>query len=275
MKSLEDVYKDGENLLCKSEITDAKLDAWYLMEYVFHINRIEYYMNPKKDIDDSLYEKYMRYIKERAKHIPLQHIIGVAEFMGMEYIVSPDVLIPRQDTECLILEVLKYANNKSVLDMCTGSSCIITSLAKLCHLKCAVGVDISLRALEIAKKNIKKHNVNVELIQSNLFDRIEGRFDIIVSNPPYIKSEVINELMPEVKDHEPITALDGFEDGLYFYREIIKVAKNYLTEGGMIFFEIGHDQGDEVKRLLEESDYHSVQILKDLAGLDRVVFANL
>lgn len=275
MRTLEDTYKEGEEILRINHIEDAKIDAWYLLEYVFHINKVEYYMNSKKVINSDSYDKYINYINTRAKHIPLQHIIGVSEFMGMEFVVSSDVLIPRQDTECLVTEVMKYANNKSVLDMCTGSGCIIISLDKLCNLTSALGVDISDKALNIAKENNKRLNAKVELIQSDLFDKIDRRFDIIVSNPPYIKSDIIKDLMPEVKDYEPLTALDGMEDGLYFYREIIQVAKNYLTDNGMIFFEIGHDQGSEVKDLLEKSDFHSIYIIKDLSGLDRVVYASV
>jgi release factor glutamine methyltransferase len=275
MRTLEDTYKEGAEILSINHIEDAKIDAWYLLEYVFHINKVEYYMNSKKVIESDSYDKYINYINKRAMHIPLQHIIGVSEFMGMEFVVSPDVLIPRQDTECLVTEVMKYANNKSVLDMCTGSGCIIISLQKLCNLTDALGVDISEKALNIAEQNNQRLNSNVELIQSDLFDKIDRRFDIIVSNPPYIKSDIIKDLMPEVKDHEPLTALDGMDDGLYFYRKIINVAKNYLTDNGMIFFEIGHDQGNEVKDLLEKSDFHSIYIIKDLTGLDRVVYASV
>lgn len=274
MKTLAEVLQSGKCILSGNNIEEAEIDAWYLMEYVFHISRVDYLLESNKEINEIDYEKYIACIEQRAKHIPLQHIIGVTEFMGLEFFVNENVLIPRQDTECLVEEVMKVASHKSVLDMCTGSGCIITSLSKLCNLKEAVGVDISEKALEVAKKNIEKHSVNVELIESNLFDKIERRFDIIVSNPPYIKSHIIENLMPEVREHEPILALDGMEDGLYFYKKIIKDAKDYLTEHGMIFFEIGHDQGREVKDLLEASNFSSIKIIKDLAGLDRVVIGS-
>lgn len=272
--TLAQTFELGKKLLNENEIPDANLDAWYLMEHVFHVNKAQYYINAEKKIKEPLYQKYIELIKMRATKYPLQYIIGTQEFMGLNFIVNEDVLIPRQDTEILVEEVMKYATGKSVLDMCTGSSCIITSLAILCKLKKAVGVDVSKKALEIAKKNVQNHNVDVELIHSDLFEQVTGKYDIIVSNPPYIPSKVIDGLMPEVKDHEPILALDGMEDGLYFYTKIIDQAKIYLEKKGLIFFEIGHDQGIQVKDLLEESGFVDIKVIQDYAGLDRVVCAH-
>lgn len=272
--TLAQTFELGKKLLNESEIPDANLDAWYLMEHVFHVNKAQYYINADKKINETLYHKYLDLIKMRISKCPLQYIIGTQEFMGLDFIVNEHVLIPRQDTEILVEEVMKYATDKSVLDMCTGTSCIITSLAKLCNLKKALGVDVSEKALEIAHKNVAFHKVDVQLIHSDLFENITGKYDIIVSNPPYIPTKVIEGLMPEVKDHEPILALDGMEDGLYFYNKIIKQAETYLEEKGSIFFEIGHDQGSQVRDILEDCGFVDIEVIKDYAGLDRVVCAH-
>ena len=158
-----------------------------------------------------------------------------------------------------------------ILDMCTGSGCILLSLLKLGKDLKGVGVDVSEEALNVAKKNQENLQVEASFVQSNLFEHVEGTFDIIVSNPPYIKTEVIEELKEEVKLHDPRLALDGKEDGLYFYREIIKEAPLYLKKNGRLFFEIGHDQGADVKTLMEVANFTEIEVKKDLAGLDRVV----
>ena len=155
--------------------------------------------------------------------------------------------------------------------MCTGSGCIIISLAKLGGLGVAEAVDISKLALEIAAKNALRNEVKINFIESNLFEKVEGNYDIIVSNPPYIPTEVIKTLMPEVRLHEPILALDGTEDGLEFYRRISSEAKRFLKQGGYLFFEIGHDQGEEVKHILTQEGYADIYVKQDLSGLDRVV----
>ena len=155
--------------------------------------------------------------------------------------------------------------------MCTGSGCIIISLAKLGGLHRAVAADISTEALKVAKRNAKTLEADITWIESDLFDKVEGKYDIIVSNPPYIESEEVDKLAKEVKDHEPRLALDGTEDGLYFYRKIIEEAENYLTENGAIFFEIGYNQGEAVSELLRAKGYQDIRVIKDLPGLDRVV----
>lgn len=261
----------GEESLVKASIKEAKLDAWYLMEYSFPIDRVSFLMNSSKDATAEQIEKYKQLIKKRAEHIPLQHLTGVQEFMGYPFKVNENVLIPRQDTEVLVEEVLKSARGKKVLDMCTGSGCIVISISKLGNPERAVGVDISKTALEVAKENAASLEADVTFVESNLFEQVEGTFDIIVSNPPYIESAEVDKLMPEVKDHEPRLALDGTEDGLYFYRKIIEEADRYLTEDGQIFFEIGYNQGEAVSELLKAKGYKEVRVIKDLPGLDRVV----
>ncbi len=263
----------GEDRLKEANIEEAVLNAWYLFEYSLPTNRMSFLMDRNKSVSDKQIEQYKELIEKRAKHIPLQHLTGVQEFMGYPFQVNEFVLIPRQDTEILVEEVLKEANGKKVLDMCTGSGCIIISLSKLSNLQKAVGVDISKEALKVAKENVIALEVDVDLIESDLFSNInkEEIFDIIVSNPPYIESCEVDRLMPEVKDHEPRLALDGMEDGLYFYRKIVKEAKNHLTKNGALFFEIGYNQGKAVSELMIENGYREVKVMKDLCGLDRVV----
>ena len=196
--------------------------------------------------------------------------------MGLTFHVDQNVLIPRQDTEILVEEVMRRLHDgMRILDLCTGSGCILLSLLHYSNGCTGVGADLSGSALQTARENEGRvPGTNVTWIQSDLFENIDTaeRFDVIVSNPPYIRTDVIDSLMPEVKDYEPYPALDGKEDGLYFYREIIAQAGAYLNPEGMLFFEIGYDQGEAVRRLMEEAGYRELEVVKDYAGLDRVVF---
>ncbi len=273
MNTYKELLQNAKYKLKQQGIADADIDAWYLLSHVFHINRTDLFLYGDNPVPEDLNTKYQELINQRVAHIPLQYITGMQEFMGLEFNVSEDVLIPRQDTEILALEVLRFCDGKTVLDMCTGSGCIIISVAKLGRPIKAVGSDISIKALEVANSNAVKHKVEVEFLQSDLFNQISGSFDIIVSNPPYIPTDEIMELMPEVKDHEPISALDGSSDGLYFYRRISKEAIKHLHRGGVILFEIGYNQGDDVKQILLNEGFTDVVIKKDLSGLDRVVTA--
>ena len=192
--------------------------------------------------------------------------------MGYPFYVDEHVLIPRQDTETLAEEALKVLKpGMQVLDLCTGSGCILISLMKMCEGLYGTGSDISEEALEVARKNACRLEVNATFIRSSLFEHISGRYDLIVSNPPYIRTSVIQELQEEVRLHDPFIALDGKEDGLYFYREIIKAGGGYLKPGGYLMFEIGYDQGTEVASLMEKHGYRNIMVKKDLEGLDRVV----
>ena len=272
---LSDVLVEGESALLKAKIPDAKLDAWYLFENAFDMSRVDYLLNQGMIAKEETYQKYQNMIAQRCRHIPLQHITGTQEFMGLEFDVNEHVLIPRQDTECLVERVMQYANGKSVLDVCTGSGCIIISLRKHCSLRAATALDVSEEALKVACKNAKKLEAEVNFIQSDLFSQIKEKYDIIVSNPPYIPTKVIDGLMEEVREHEPMLALDGKEDGLYFYRKITSEAHQYLNSDGMLFFEIGHDQAEGVAALLKEHGFDQVTVEKDLAGLDRIVYGKL
>jgi release factor glutamine methyltransferase len=275
MKTLEDLLREGKLLLKENNIVDGDLDAWLLLSHFLQIDRGTFFLNPKQVVTDVEYEGYMDIVRKRSNHIPLQHITGEQEFMGLQFKVSESVLIPRQDTEVLVEEILKVSKGKEVLDLCTGSGCIIISLDKLGNIKHGVGVDISFDALNIAKQNAKELDSCVSFLHSDLYQGVEGKYDIIVSNPPYIPTNDITDLMEEVKIHEPMLALDGKGDGLYFYRLIIDGLNQYLKVGGYVFFEIGYNQGDDVMKLLSNVGVIDIRVLKDLAGLDRVVCGRL
>lgn len=270
--TLQMIYKEGAEILEHAGIPDAKPDAWYLLEYVTGISRASYFGDPKREVPKEQAESYREVILRRAGHIPLQHITGEQEFMGYSFLVNPDVLIPRQDTETLTEEALKFTEpGMKVLDMCTGSGCILISLMKKCHGLTGTGCDISEKALKTARENGRRLQVEASWIQSDLFEQISERFDLIVSNPPYIRTGVIEELQEEVRLHDPWIALDGKKDGLYFYRRIIAESTGYIRDNGALMFEIGHDQAEDVVRLMEEAGYTQIRVKKDLAGLDRVV----
>ena len=270
--TLQMIYKEGAETLEHAGIPDAKLDAWYLLEYVTGISRASYFGDPKREVPKEQAESYREVILRRAGHIPLQHITGEQEFMGYTFLVNPDVLIPRQDTETLTEEALKFTKpGMKVLDMCTGSGCILISLLKSCPGLKGPGCDISEKALKMARENGRRLQVEASWIQSDLFEQISERFDLIVSNPPYIRTGVIEELQEEVRLHDPWIALDGKKDGLYFYRRIIAESTGYIRDNGAMMFEIGHDQAEDVVRLMEEAGYTQIRVKKDLAGLDRVV----
>jgi len=275
--TLRQAYEEGIERLKEAGIEEAGLDAWYLLEYVTGINRAGYFADSDQEMKDSHREAYQTLISERATRIPLQHLTGVQEFMGLEFRVNGHVLIPRQDTEILVETALEKINAKKplrVLDMCTGSGCILLSVLSYGRKKCeitGVGADVSDKALQIAKENGRNLQVDAEWIESDLFSSVSGKFDMILSNPPYIPSAVIETLQPEVREHDPRLALDGKEDGLYFYRRITEESRNYLQPGGWLIFEIGAEQGEAVSSYLKQNGFAQVAVKKDLAGLDRVV----
>ncbi|SCP96073.1 peptide chain release factor N(5)-glutamine methyltransferase [Anaerobium acetethylicum] len=271
--TIEETLKYGREQLNKAAVENGDLDAWLLLAHVLKIDRNYYFLHGKDSMGDGEFGEYERLIAERSKRIPLQYLTGEQEFMGLLFKVNPEVLIPRQDTEILVEEALKrLEHGMSVLDMCTGSGCILISLLHYRKGIRGTGSDISKGAIRTAEENARNCGVDVEFCLSDLFDHVSGKFDMIVSNPPYIRSDVIPTLMEEVRSHEPMSALDGFEDGLYFYRRIIDEGREYLNPGGWIYFEIGHDQGRDVMELFENMGYRDIQTVKDLAGLDRVVY---
>jgi release factor glutamine methyltransferase len=273
--TLKEAYEYGQEQLKNVGIDDADLDAWYLLEHVTGITRAGYFMDMHRALSEKEEAEYREFVAIRAKHVPLQHITGVQEFMGLAFGVNKHVLVPRQDTEVLVESVLQMLRpGMHVLDMCTGSGCILISLLKLCGFSdiSGVGVDVSEEALQVACKNAENLGVDATFVHSDLFSEVEEQYDVIVSNPPYIRTSVIEGLKEEVKFHDPFIALDGKEDGLYFYRRIVEESPRYLKKGGKLYFEIGHDQGDDVSRLMKEAGFSDVTVKKDLAGLDRVVF---
>lgn len=270
----KELYAYGSDRLKKAGIVEAALDARLLLEHVCHTDRNDLLVHGDKEIAEEQQENYVNCIRRRTAHEPLQYITGEQEFMGLTFEVNPQVLIPRQDTETLVEETMRILHDgMNILDMCTGSGCILLSLMKYSNNCSGIGADISEEALKVARRNAERLQIeDVCFMQSNLFDKIEERFDIIISNPPYIKSGVIPELMEEVRDYEPIGALDGALDGLFFYDVIIKEAPQYLNRGGYLLFEIGCDQAEEVSVRMENAGFKAVSVVKDLAGLDRVVY---
>lgn len=310
-------YEKGCRILNEAGIEEAALDARLLLESVCGTNRNDLLVHGEQPVTAGSEEKYMDWIGKRAGHIPLQQLTGEQDFMGLTFTVNEHVLIPRQDTEILVEEVLKELHDgMRVLDMCTGSGCILISLLHYSNGCEGLGVDLSAEALQVAKRNAQRilgeklsKPVSLEIklpeakgdgdktfeaesgdaeaaldfaenetagrarfLQSDLFENVEGKFEIIVSNPPYIASAEVDKLMPEVRDHEPRMALDGTADGLEFYRRIIEEAGQHLVSSGMLFFEIGYDQGQAVSELMRQHGYREVQVVQDYAGLDRVVY---
>lgn len=268
-----ELYDWGSAQLTEAGIAEASLDARLLLEEVCGTDRGYMLVHGDNPVTDLQAGAYREYISRRKSRIPLQHITGYQEFMGLRFQVTEDVLIPRQDTETLVEEVMRYLHDgMRILDMCTGSGCILLSLLHYSNDCVGVGSDISQKALAVAKTNAESLGKEATFVQGDLFEHIEGKFDFIVSNPPYIPTKVIETLEAEVKEHDPISALDGMEDGLYFYRKIVDRAGEYLYSGGMLFFEIGCEQAEDVKKMMTEAGYHDVTVCKDLAGLDRVVY---
>jgi release factor glutamine methyltransferase len=271
-------YEQGCRTLQAAGIEEAALDARLLLEAVCGTDRNDLLVHGEQPVAPEAEEKYLNWIRQRAEHIPLQQLTGEQDFMGLTFNVNEHVLIPRQDTEILVEEVLKELHDgMRILDMCTGSGCILLSLLHYSNDCEGLGVDLSAEALEVAGRNVLKvltpeKAEHAHFLQSDLFEKVEGKFEIIVSNPPYIASAEVDRLMPEVRDHEPRMALDGTEDGLEFYRRIIAEAGQYLVSSGMLFFEIGYDQGQAVSELMREHGYREVQVVQDYAGLDRVVY---
>lgn len=262
----------GTKCLTDAGVPDAALDAWYLLQMVCKIERSYYYVHGEEDITQDAQKEYEIAVQKRAEHIPLQYIIGEQEFMGLRFKVNSNVLIPRQDTETLVEQVLKIVKpGMKVLDLCTGSGCVLISVLKNAPELTGMGSDISKTALLVAKENVKLHEVDAEWVRSDLFDNITETFDVIMANPPYIPTGEILSLMPEVRDFEPENALDGGADGLDFYRKIAGQVKDYLNPGGYVYMEIGYDQGEAVSELMRNAGFTEVEVIKDLARNDRVV----
>ncbi len=269
-----EAYAYGDRELNGSGIAEHDIDSLLLLTYVTGKDRTFILTHgDEESLTDEELKQYKEAVLKRSRHIPLQHITGETDFMGLKFHVSEDVLIPRIDTEFLVEEALKLINDGAeILDMCSGSGCILLSLMKYKNDIRGVGADISDAAIALAKKNAEDLDVNdAVFLKSDLFSEVEGLFDLIISNPPYIKSEDIKDLMEEVRCHEPHTALDGGEDGLSFYRRIAAEAKEHLVSGGHLMVETGHDEGEDVGRIFEEERYKNIRVLRDYSGNERVV----
>lgn len=286
-------------------VPEPENDAKLLLQYVTGWDAAHLLLNEQEDADDWLMAEYEKLMEKRAMRVPLQQIIGSTEFMGLPFSVNADVLCPRQDTETLVEETLNDIKSifskmdpqsagevsLNILDLCTGSGCIGISLVKLLsdylneknfpedivRIQADLS-DISDKALEVAKRNVLMNKLpsdDIDFYQGDLFETVpaDREYDVIVCNPPYIRSSVISTLMPEVKDHEPVIALDGGEDGLDIYKRIISEASDHLSQYGHIYFEIGYDQGQDVPELLKNAGFKNVEVIKDLSGNDRVVKA--
>lgn len=268
------LYEAGCKKLSQAEITEAELDARLLLEYVCGSDHNTLLAHGSMEVDDEKKSLYMSLIDKRADRIPLAYIIGSQDFMGLDFNVSEKVLIPNQDTETLVEEALtELCDGMHFMDLCTGSGCIALSLLHYSNDTSCRATDISGEALDIASGNALRLGLQERIIfeKADLFPEKNEKFDIIVSNPPYIKTDVIESLAPEVRNHEPRIALDGRTDGLYFIRRILEKAGEYLYESGWLFMEIGFDQGAEVSSMMSESGFRDVSIVKDLGGMDRVV----
>ena len=274
--SLKGLLADGAKMLTQAGIDEAELDARYILEYITGLNSAQYFIHSEDIIEKDKAEEFFRLIERRSKRIPLSYVIGTRDFFGLTFKVDENVLIPEQETELLVEEVIKHSEGKSVLDMCTGSGCIAISIALFGKPSKVAASDISEKALKVARENAKSLKAGeISFIQGDMFENVTDKFDIIVSNPPYIETGEIDELMPEVRDYIPRLALDGDIDGLKFYRIISKEAVKKLNKNGRIFYEIGYNQSRAVASILLENGFTDVKIMKDYSGLDRIVMAKL
>lgn len=268
----KELYELGCLKLKAADISDYKTDSRLLLEYCMDTSYGDLFTKGAMEVSTDKEEEFLALIDKRGQHFPLQHLTGSQEFMGLEFKVTKDVLVPRQDTETLVEEVMKKLHDgMRILDMCTGSGCILLSLLHYSNDCEGVGADISNGALKVARENAERLNIKAEFVESDLFSNVTGKFDILVSNPPYIRTCEIEELMPEVRDHDPFLALNGHETGIYFYEKIIDAAEDFLNRGAFVAFEIGNDQGEEVSKLMINAGYKDVEVVNDFCGNPRVV----
>lgn len=264
----------GTARLRRAGVPEADWDAFCLWEAASGMDRGRYLMEQNEEPDPGWVRSFEQMLEKREKRVPLQHILGTTEFLGLTFRVNRDVLVPRPDTEVLAEQVLKDfpdGKGRRLLDMCTGSGCLAVGLAALGHFQ-VTACDLSGAALAVARENADKNGCKISFYQGDLFEALPPQeFDVIVSNPPYIPTGELSGLMPEVRDFDPRMALDGREDGLYFYRRLAEEGKEFLAPGGRIYWEIGWNQADAVKEILKKAGYLGLRIIPDLAGNDRVV----
>ena len=297
-KSFDQALREAGQALESAGVPEAELNAWYLMEEATGKTKSWFLLHREEEIPEEADDKLVSLVEHRKKRVPLEYLIHRAEFMGLTFTVDGRVLIPRQDTECLVEEALKYTKDADVLDLCTGSGCIAVSLAVLGAPRSVTATDVSTEALAVAKENAKANgagekHVAIDFLQGDLWEALgdsviggssdgtssvgdspageQHRYDLITCNPPYIRRDVIPTLMPEVQEYEPVLALDGGEDGLDYYRRLMDGVGTFLRENGHIICEIGYDQGEDVAELMREAGLVDVMVKQDLAGLDRIV----
>lgn len=273
MKTLQAVLNELKQEFKAKNIDTYSLDAQLIVMKALDISRVKLLTYPDMDITDDKYKEIRAMADERIMYKPMQYIIGKCEFMGLDFNVNEYTLIPRGDTEILVEQAIATINNSgfnSVLDIGTGSGAIAISIAHYTNAD-VTAIDISDGALNVAKKNAENNNVSVSFLKSDLFENVEDKYDVIVSNPPYIETDVISTLEPQVKDYEPILALDGGKDGLDFYRKIVQDCHNFLRPNGYLMFEIGYNQGEALMDIMKNADFSEISVKKDLSGLDRLV----
>lgn len=307
MKIFE-LLKRATQYLQKKKISMARLDAEILLAGVLKVPRLDFILLKDKKINKSAAAKFKKFIIRHAKYEPVAYILGNTEFMSLEFFVNKSVLIPRPDTETLVEEIIKHVSGAGIkkpriLDIGTGSGVIAVSLAKYIKDAEVTAADISLRALCVALKNAKHNSVGaglacpelcrrapahgkeearvplqIKFVKSDLFGAFRNKnvkFDIIVSNPPYVTKSELKKLSLFIRKHEPVTALDGGKDGLEIIKKIIRQAPDYLKKGGILAFEVGYKQAEKVKKLMEDAGFQNIAVIKDLAGINRVLIASL
>ena len=270
-----DIYKNASIRLKEAGVPEYQLDARLLLEYVCGIDYNTLLVHGDRDVSPEEEKKYNELIEKRASRVPLAYIVGYQEFMGLTFDVNENVLVPNQDTETLAEEALReLSDGMRFMDLCTGSGCVALSILNYTNDTSCVMTDISDKAIEVATGNRDRLGFSdrAEIVKTDLFPQDDDKkFDMIVSNPPYIRTDVIATLPPEVGKGEPYIALDGGQDGLIFYRRIIENAPKWLYTSGWLMMEIGYDQGDAVAGLMKDGGFHEVEVIKDLGGNDRVV----
>ncbi|WP_027217500.1 peptide chain release factor N(5)-glutamine methyltransferase [Butyrivibrio fibrisolvens] len=270
-----DIYKNASIRLKEAGVPEYQLDARLLLEYVCGTDYNTLLVHGDRDVSPEEEKKYNELIEKRASRVPLAYIVGYQEFMGLTFDVNENVLVPNQDTETLAEEALReLSDGMRFMDLCTGSGCVALSILNYTNDTSCVMTDISDKAIEVATDNRDRLGFSdrAEIVKTDLFPQDDDKkFDMIVSNPPYIRTDVIATLPPEVGKGEPYIALDGGQDGLIFYRRIIENAPKWLYTSGWLMMEIGYDQGDAVAGLMKDGGFHEVEVIKDLGGNDRVV----